>query len=154
MVFPLLRELAGEYLICSSLGDTFIRAGRHVATDPHLWVIISDPAKDKARLAVVNFTSQRIDKDQSCQINPGEHPFVTRNTVICYDGARIVSESTILAAVSSGTLRLHSAVNGSLLDRIRSGAATTPHLPLGVKRLLQAQQIISGCDEQTDKSQE
>jgi hypothetical protein len=26
-------------------GDTFIRSGKHVAADPHLWVVISDPAQ-------------------------------------------------------------------------------------------------------------
>jgi hypothetical protein len=39
-------------------GDTFIRAGRHVNTDPHLWVVISDPSAD-SRLVCVNVTSQR-----------------------------------------------------------------------------------------------
>ena len=61
-------------------GDTFLRAGRHVKTDPHLWIVISDPAKDRAYLVAANVTSQRIDKDQSCV----EHDFISRESVVLY----------------------------------------------------------------------
>jgi hypothetical protein len=90
----------------------------------------------------VNFTSQRIDKDQSCVIYPGEHPFVESETVVLYAGARIVPESAILAAVSAGALKLHKVISKKLLARIRGGAARSNQLPLAAKRLLQAQGLI------------
>src|SRR5688572_30204595 len=123
-------------------GDTYIRAGRHVAADPHLWVIISDPAKDKSQLVTVNVTSQRIDKDQSCVVQAGEHPVVVKESVVFYAGARVVPESAILAGVSAKLLKLKSAVTAALLKRIRQGAALSDKLPLAAKRLLQAQGII------------
>jgi hypothetical protein len=122
-------------------GDTFIRAGKHVKSDPHLWVVISDPSAS-SNLVAVSFTSQRIDKDQSCVILPGEHPFVTHESVILYAGARVVPESAIFAAVHAGVLKFHSRVSQRLLAKIRKGAAVTSHLLLQAKRILQAQAII------------
>jgi len=121
-------------------GDTYIRAGKHVRTDPHLWVVISDPS-GSTNLVSVNFTSQRTDKDQSCVISPGEHPFVTKESVILYSGARVTPESAILAAVHAGAMVLHSRASAKLLAKIRKGAST-PKLPLQAKRILQAQGII------------
>lgn len=126
-------------------GDTFIRRGKHVDTDPHLWIVISDPEKDRSHLVCVNITSQRIDKDQSCVILPDEHPFVTQESVIQYRGARVVPESGIRSAVEARVLKYHSPVTAALLERIRNGAIT-PHLPLGARRLLQLQGVIPTDD--------
>jgi hypothetical protein len=123
-------------------GDTYIRAGKHVNTDPHLWIVISDPAKDKSRLVAVNVTSQRIDKDQSCVIYAGEHEFITRESVVLFSGARIVPESAILGAVSAALLKFQKRVSAGLLSRIRLAAGKTIHLPLAAKRILQSQDII------------
>ncbi len=122
-------------------GDTFIRAGKHVKTDPHLWVIISDPAKNSS-VVTVNVTSQHIEKDQSCVIQSGEHSFVTKESVILYPEARVVLKSQILSGIQSGLLKNHNRVSQPLLARIRTGAAKTKDLPLAAKRMLQAQAII------------
>ena len=90
----------------------------------------------------MNVTSQRIDKDQSCVISPGEHDFIAHESVVLYAGARIVPESAILSAQTAGLLRFHKRVGPSLLERIRAGAARTSYLPLAAKRILQAQKII------------
>lgn len=123
-------------------GDTYIRSGKHVKTDPHLWVVISEPTKDKNHLVTVNITSQRIDKDQSCVVYPGEHEFITRESVVLYSGARIVPEPAILTALSAGLLRKHKRVGNTLLIRIRNGAAKTKFFPLAAKRIMIAQGIL------------
>ena len=41
----------------------------------HLWVVISLP-DEIGEVVVVNLTSHRDNKDQSCVIEAGEHPFV------------------------------------------------------------------------------
>ena len=130
-------------------GDTYIRAGKHIQADPHLWVLISDPKADK-RVVAVNITSQRIDKDQSCFIFPGEHPFVESESVVMYAGARVVLVSAILAGVSAKALKLHSKVSPKLLAKIRAGAAASDKLPLEAKRILQAQGIIASGPDNSD----
>ncbi|MBI3469610.1 MAG: hypothetical protein HY000_41955 [Planctomycetes bacterium] len=129
-------------------GDTYIRAGKHIAADPHLWIIISDPAKDK-QLVAVNVTSQRTDKDQSCVLYQGEHEFLQKESVIMYSGARVVLESAILSAISSGLLKRKKSISRSVLARVRKGAVGNKNLPLNAKRILQAQGIIPPDDAPT-----
>jgi len=132
--------------------DTYIRAGRHVPTDPHLWVIISDPNQDRARLVAVNLTSQRTDKEQTCVIQPGEHAFVKHETVVMYAGARVVSESMLLSAKAAGMLRFPRAVSQALLKRIREGAEKSNRLPIAAKRILIEQGLIT--EEISDRRSE
>lgn len=122
-------------------GDTYIRAGNHIKTDPHLWIVISDPSKNTS-LVTVNVTSQGIDKDQACVLNAGEHRFIEHESVIMYAGARLPLESMILEAIRNGMLRKHDQVSNAILGRIQAGAAKSDKLPLGAKRILQAQGII------------
>jgi hypothetical protein len=124
-------------------GDTYIRAGKHISTDPHLWVVISDPSKDRSKVVAVNLTSQRTDKEQTCVIQPGEHPFVTHETVVMYAGARVVSESMILSAKQAGMFDFPSPVSPTLLSRIRDGAEKSRRLPTAARRVLIDQGLIS-----------
>jgi len=122
-------------------GDTYIRAGKHVKTDPHLWIVISDPSRD-TQLVTVNVTSQRSDKDQSCVLQPGEHEFIGQESVIMYAGARVVPESVLFAALKAGVLVSMSRVSAKVLSKVRAGAIGNDDLPLMAKRMLQAQGII------------
>ena len=128
-------------------GDTYIRAGKHVPSDPHLWVIISDPAQNRQKLVAVNLTSQRTDKEQTCVIQPGEHPFVTKESVVMYAGATVVSEAMILSAKQAGMLRFPPAVSQGLLQRIRAGAQRSIRLPTAARRVLIDQGLIAIDDD-------
>ncbi len=67
-------------------GDTFYL--QHQAADGHLWVIISDPEQNPARVLFVSMTSYDIDKEDVCLIQAGEHPRVTHKTCINYQLTR------------------------------------------------------------------
>jgi hypothetical protein len=47
----------------------------------HFWVVPSDPEKDSARVAIVNFTSYSADKHQACIVIVGDHPWVWKKTL-------------------------------------------------------------------------
>jgi hypothetical protein len=123
-------------------GDTYIRAGKHIKADPHLWVIVSDPSND-SQVVAVNFTSQRSDKDQSCVAYPGEHAFIQKESVVLYSEARVVPKSALYSAISAGLLKWQQPVSSPLLAKIRSGAcASIKNIPLAAKRMLQSQGIL------------
>lgn len=69
-------------------GDTF----RFRSGDPHLWIVISDPAKDADKVLIVNVTSWRGDKDQTCLVGPGDHPLIEHNSCINFRGSRVYPE--------------------------------------------------------------
>lgn len=117
-------------------GDTY-RFGR----GGHLWVVVSDPAKDAANVVVVNMTTDR-GNDNSCILHPGDHPFVRHATCMCYDKAYLVSNADLERHVSSNTVRLQERVSAEVLERIRAGAAVTEQIPIGCKQVLIDQGLI------------
>ena len=60
-------------------GDTLLIVLPGTSLDSHLWIVISDPSQHES-CVIVNLTSWRSDKDQSCVLKPGDHPYITRDS--------------------------------------------------------------------------
>jgi hypothetical protein len=123
-----------------ALGETFRLADPGV--DPHLHIIISDPAANPNSIVTANFTSWRVDKDQSCVVEVGEHPQVTRRSCVDYRRERCITLAQFNSAVSSGRVTPQTPVSEALLRRIVAGAALSPFIPLGNRQLLVDQGLI------------
>ena len=117
-------------------GDTF-KYGRLL----HLWVVLSDPRMDRAKVVIVNMTTDD-GVDPSCILNATDHPFVQHRTCIRYDMARIVTDVDLEQYVASNTIRPREPVTAEILDRIRQGAAKSPYIPFGCKQVLIDQGLI------------
>jgi len=119
-------------------GDTFRRG-----SGSHLWIVVSDPQQNANQVLLVNLTSNRAWQDQSCIISAGEHPFVTRETIVFYRNAMIASNHDLDSQLASGAIQLHDPVSSPLLQRIRVGAAASARIALGHQDLLRQQGLIS-----------
>ncbi len=124
-------------------GDCFInvKTDRHRS---HCWVIISDPDQDRDEVVIVNFTSwtdRRV--DASCMIQPGEHPFVTKQTCINYREARLTSIDTIAQGIKGRVLLPIQAASPELLHRIRQGAYQSDFCEGWVIEILDRQNLLS-----------
>lgn len=98
-------------------GDTF-RLNTDVA---HVWVVIAGP-DDANRVVMVNFTTRRGNCDDTCVVQPGEHPNVTRDSVIAYAGAWVVNKYTLDQAIALHKGQTLAPVSPALLSRIQMGA--------------------------------
>lgn len=123
-------------------GDTFRIPEPGTSLDSHLWVVISDPAVDPARLLIVNFTTRRKDSDPACILQAGEHPFVHHETCVNYGGAKVVSVAQIQTLLQKGLLSSHAALSDVLLKRIRDGAAASERMSLDHADILIEQGLI------------
>jgi hypothetical protein len=124
----------------AKLGDTFLLANPEI--NSHLFIIISDPAQDPGRIVTANFTSWRADKDQSCVVEIGEHPFIEKRSCVHYGEDRTFRLADYDRFMASGHLRPHDPVNQHLLKRILDGAGMSPFLPLGNRQILVEQGLI------------
>ena len=102
-------------------GDAFIIAEPGTSYDSHLWIVISDPAKDPEQVVLVNFTKHRADKDQACVVECGDHPFIKQRTCVEYRRARMLSVKTLQTFLDSGLMVSHKPASPDLLARIRAG---------------------------------
>lgn len=123
------------------IGDTFLLDDRSI--DPHLWVVISDPAADRERVVIVNLTSHDdLSKDSSCLLQVGDHPWVSHETCVRYKDARIVAELQLDALVKRKRLEPREPVSDELLTKILEGAERTEFLPLKCREILRLQGLI------------
>ena len=103
----------------------------------HLWVVLT-PADAQGQVLLVNFTTHRPHSDPTVVIQPGEHPFVTHPTVAHFADSRLTSAQAIERAIGSGLFRMHEECSSQLLNRLVSGALSSPHTPEKIKRYLRS----------------
>ncbi len=117
------------------------------AADPkyesHLWVVLSDTENHPAdKVLIANCTSWTSGKDSACILRRGDHPFVKRKTCINYQRSRLVSAKKLELAFDKGALAAHHDMDGSVLKRIRDGAARSRFIPLENLQLLKDQGLV------------
>lgn len=109
------------------------------AGDEHLWIVLSDPAKNSECILLVSVTTWRADKDSSCLIQRGEHPFVTRDSCSYYEDARAVKLAQLYPRKDAGLLKMRAPLSEALLVRVRYGAGVTSNLKMRYVQLLDDQ---------------
>lgn len=121
-------------------GDTFINHDKQPA---HLWVVLSDPIQDPDRVICVSFSTYRGKpyEEQTCILEPGCHPFITRRTRVCFG----LSEQRSAASINL-LMRIHKIVakdpiGPELLKLLRERAAGSQMIPLH-KQVLRDQGFI------------
>jgi len=99
----------------------------------HLWIVISLPDETGA-LVLVNFTTWKENKDQSCVVEPGDHPFIKNKTVVAYKNAWVCTAGEQNAFLRSAQQRED--VSEALLQRIQEGT-DSDFIPQKAKRLVE-----------------
>lgn len=112
------------------------------AADKHRWVVISDPAIDPANVLVVNITSYSPFEDQSCILEPADHPSLTARSVVNYPRARVLSDSDLDSFLEDGLVRLLDPLTPHVLDRIRRCALDSTRIRLDHADILINQGLV------------
>ncbi len=123
-----------------ALGDTILlpKPGQETS---HLWVLVSSINPQNGEVIIVNFTTERPHSDTTVVIQPGEHRFVDRPTVVFYSDARFAKLAAIESAVIQGIANRHDPLTPALLKRVQDGLLMSPLTPAKVKTaFIQAQQ--------------
>ena len=110
-------------------GDTFLIEDED-GYERHLWIIITPPIKE---MVVVSVTTRRQQSETLVELHKGDHPFITRDSVITYAYAKIVNVEEIESAIRNGTAETNSPVSATLLRRAQAGLIDSDRTPNGVK---------------------
>jgi len=84
----------------------------------HHHIVISQP-NDADEVVIVNFTGWAANKDQSCIVEVGEHPCITKKSVVLYRAAQVLDPDAQAAFVRASTKGAN--VSQELLTRIQEG---------------------------------
>lgn len=99
----------------------------------HLWALITAPDPEIGDAIMVNLTTQRPHSDTTTIIQPGEHPFVDRPTVVFYADARIVNVNRLEEGLRHGVGRQNVPLSAELLQRIHEGLFVSRLTPEKIK---------------------
>ena len=86
-------------------------------------------------LMICHFTSETPRSDHTCTVEPGEHAFCTKRTVVRYDQAYICPADRVANLENVITKRMED-LSAALLKRIRQGALDSPQAPDVIKERL------------------
>lgn len=101
---------------------------------PHLWVVITNPEGSPPEVAAVNLTGHKDGADETVIINVGEHPFITKKTVVKYAAAGVVQAERIERAIEDDLSLPHrTPCSPELLEKIRRGIFASRFTPPAVK---------------------
>jgi hypothetical protein len=121
-------------------GDTFLLVNKQL--DDHLWVILSDPKKDTEQILIVSLTTAAPHKEAVCLLQAGEHPWVTHETCVAYNTARLVTLANLHGWKDGGHLNTQTPLSSALLKRIRDRASDSVDLALRFADLLTEQGLL------------
>ena len=116
-------------------GDTFLlpKSAKHTE---HLWIVLTRPRED-GQAVCVNITSWKFDCDETLILQPGDHGFITKKSVVHFEDARFISLERVEQLLSSGTKQfvceMSYCCTHALMDRLKEGLLRSKRTPKEIK---------------------
>lgn len=108
----------------------------YINVDPyfplHLWFVCTWPDRE-GRVVTLNLTSFDSCVDPTCLIVPGEHPFVTHDSLIEYQRGKLTQLTQIEQALDFALFVPRQVAADALMTKIRQGALVSEFASFGVK---------------------
>lgn len=100
-------------------GETFLDSAPFIP--PHLWVVCSNEDAD-GYCVTFNVSTWRKGVDESCILNPGDHPFIERKSFIFYQRGRPFCNQEKVQMERFGVFEAREPFPSEVLKRIQQGA--------------------------------
>src|SRR5574337_1406583 len=116
-------------------GDAFLMPAPGISNrTPHLWIVLSDPTVDNRAVVIVSITTLRHGAEQTVILRKGEHPFINRDSSVCYADARIVDADDLDRKAEAGQIKMHVVCPVKTLEDIKGGILASELTPQKVQR--------------------
>lgn len=115
--------------MAAHIGDSFV-----IGQGGHLWVVISDPTQHNGEYIIVNVTTNEFRAGKDCELNPGDHPWITDKCFVSFGDAKRVTpaeDAKITAHLATKAIRKQFPVSGPVLQKIVAAAKKSNALPSG-----------------------
>jgi hypothetical protein len=104
-------------------GDTFLMPAPGISTRiPHLWIVVTDPTEESQAVMIVSITTLRHGAEQTVILRKGEHPFIDRDSSVCYADTRIVDARDLDGKARAGQIKMHAACPTKTLGNVRAAS--------------------------------
>jgi hypothetical protein len=106
---------------------SFIRAGAtflwSTPDQPaqHLWIAVTDPDPKTNKFVAVMVVTKKSHTDPTTPLNPGDHPFINRESHVDYGTAKPVSTQRLSGDMGEGTCIPRQNLSQGVLKRVQTG---------------------------------
>lgn len=116
-------------------GTLLIPSGpSHDVNRRHLHVVCND-ADETGHCLLVGITAYSNSLcDDTCVLEPSEHPWLWKRSYVLYRRARKWESSAILRGISSGKIEVRDDMNAQTFLRVKNGVCRSPHTSRKIKR--------------------
>src|ERR1035438_3220113 len=107
------------------LGDAFRRGTLPKIKVLHMWIVISDPAAHPdGSFVVVSVTMDDVRAGRECILQPGDHPWLTKESFVSFGDAELLTakEGTDLVSRFGKGVITESPLDSAILKRIVGAA--------------------------------
>lgn len=121
--------MLGVDFVATQIGDTFV-----LGQGGHLWIVISDPTRHNGEYIIVNLTTDEFRAGKDCELNQGDHPWITDKCYVSFGDARKVTpaeDAKIAAHMASGAIRKQYPLKAAMLQKIVAAGKKSKALPTG-----------------------
>jgi hypothetical protein len=124
----------GADSVATQRGDSFV-----LGQGGHLWIVISDPAKHNGEYIIVNLTTDEFRAGKECELNLGDHQWITQKCFVSFGDARKVTpteDAQIAANMATKAIRKQFPVSATLLQKIITAGKASKALAPAYKAYL------------------
>jgi len=120
-------------------GDAFLMPAPGISNrTAHLWIVLTDATLENQTVVIVSITTLRRGAEQTVILRQGEHPFIDRDSSVCYADARIVDAGDLDEKAKAGQIRMHAACPAKTLQNVKDGILASELTPQKVQRFYEA----------------
>lgn len=115
-------------------GDTYFDSSNSSSTR-HLYFILAVDST-LVSVAVVNTTSNQSNKEQTCIIESGEHPAITKESIVFFKESRILKYDMLLEDIEKKIIQKSEKASPALLRKIISASLVSKFIPKEIKEFI------------------
>ncbi|HPO14636.1 MAG TPA: hypothetical protein PLI09_14430 [Candidatus Hydrogenedentes bacterium] len=108
---------------------------------PHLHVIVFVVEVAQEAL-VVSVTSYNEEKDPTCILNVGDHPFIKHKSCISYRHATVTSYAVLNGLINTGKFVVHQSMPLPVMERIINGLCTSGEVVNKVRKWVKKYRLV------------
>lgn len=120
-------------------GDTFLIQYPPSSSKLHLHVVLCDEDGYLPCVLIVPINTRTTLSDTTTILQPGDHPFITHESVVTYE----LMASVYVAQIDDDLISTKPPFNKATLDKIVDGALKSIDTPKGMKKVLKERLGIS-----------
>jgi hypothetical protein len=100
-----------------------------------MWVVVAELPGSPEQVVAVSLTTRRDGCDTTVILDPDDHKFIVRETVIDYGNTRIFDRNELVDRINKKFFGTNDPFKDDIVKRLQQGLVSSPFTPNGIKTI-------------------